>query len=181
MKRQGHTFNNKRHVSPQLQSADCCGESSNDAGTLPSCSVASRGGEHPQIIKHMFFFGLESTQLACRHHFHRNIHGKKINKWSILTFFWPWPWRDPPPSTPLEGHCSCVSLRIWFWGGHLASLLDKLTWQAVTCQVIWRGAEGEGDKSTWQAQLVKLTCQVPLVLKRKCRTLEKVSRFSELS
>jgi len=33
--------------------------------------------------------------------------------------------------------------------------------------MIWWGAGGEGDKSTWQAQLVKLTCQVPLVLKRK--------------
>ena len=51
MKRQEHTVNNKSHVSPQALSTDCCGESTNDAATLPSCSMASRGGEHPKIIQ----------------------------------------------------------------------------------------------------------------------------------
>ena len=76
MKRQEHTVNNKRHVSPQVLSTDCCGELTNDAVTLPfflfikstqlaclvqqerTCfSVAPRGGEHPKIIQ--------------EHHFHR--------------------------------------------------------------------------------------------------------------
>jgi len=47
---------------------------------------------------------------------------------------------------------------------------DKLTWQAVTCQVIWGGAGCEGDKPTWQAQLVRFH----LFPKHKCRTLPKV-------
>jgi len=124
--------------------------------------------------KTYFFFGLESTQLACRHCFHQKMYGnKKIKKWSILTFF---SGHDRDLTTPLAPllRASWDRLRTWFWGGHLASWLDKLTWQVVTCQVIWRGAGGEGDKSTWQAQLVKLTCQVPLVLKNKCRTLTKL-------
>jgi len=37
-----------------------------------------------------------------------------------------------------------------------------LTWHTVTCQVIWGGAGGECDHSSWQAQLDNLTCQVPL-------------------
>ena len=41
------------------------------------------------------------------------------------------------------------------------------TWQVTTYQVIWRGARGQGDKSTWEAQLVKFH----LCPKHKCRTL----------
>jgi len=43
-------------------STDCCGGFTNDAVTLPCCSVASRGGEHPKIIQ--------------EHHFIRNLYGK---------------------------------------------------------------------------------------------------------
>jgi len=45
------------------------------------------------------------------------------------------------------------------WYDDCSSRLDKSTWQFVTCQVIiWRGARGQGDKSTsW------LVCQVELV------------------
>jgi len=42
---------------------------------------------------------------------------------------------------------------IW-WFDKLIWWFDK-TWQAVNCQVISRGGGGEGDKSTWQVQLVK--------------------------
>jgi len=48
----------------------------------------------------------------------------------------------------------------------LGGSADKLTWQAVTCPLIWREAGGKGDKSTWQAQLVKFH----LLSKHRCRT-----------
>jgi len=160
MKRQEHTVNSKRHVSHQVLSTDCCGESTNAEATLPSCSVGSRNGEHRKIVPRTSF----STE---------KFWAKKIKKWLILTSLaktvtWP-------PPVPLWGS-SCDSLQMWFEGGHLSSWLDKLTWQAVTWQVIRRGAGGEGDKSTWQSQLVKLTCQGPLVLKNKCRTLSNMLR-----
>jgi len=86
---------------------------------------------------------------------------KKIKRWSILTFFlamtvtWP---SSLYPSGGFLGMCSNAR----FEGGHLSSWLDKLTWHTVTYQVIWGGAGGEFDHSTWQAQLDNLTCQVPL-------------------
>jgi len=88
--------------------------------------------------------------------------GKKLTSDQFWHFFWPRPWPFPPvPLWGLLGQLAGVVL-----GGHLSTGFDNLTWQAVACQVIWRGAGGEGARSTWQAQLVKLTCQVPLVLKR---------------
>jgi len=41
------------------------------------------------------------------------------------------------------------------WYDDLSSWLDKSAWQVITCQVIWRRARGQVDKST--CQLVKLT------------------------
>jgi len=76
MKRQEHTVDNKRYVSPQVLSADCCGESFNDAVTLSSCLVGSRGGEDPKILE-VFFLVLESTQLEYEHDFHPKNYGKK--------------------------------------------------------------------------------------------------------
>jgi len=44
-----------------------------------------------------------------------------------------------------------------------SSWLDKSTWQVITCQVIWRGARGQGDKSTCRVNLPSwLVCQVEL-------------------
>ena len=76
-------------------------------------------------------------------------------------------WRDTPPQVPLGGFFRQLGHVIG--GGHLSSWLDKLTWQDVTCQVIWRQAGGEGDKSTWQTLVVKFH----LCPKHKCRTLRK--------
>jgi len=50
------------------------------------------------------------------------------------------------------------------WYDDCSSWLDKSTWQVITCQVIWRGARGRGDKSTCQVNLSSwLVCQVELV------------------
>ena len=66
---------------------------------------------------------------------------EKIKKWSILTF---WFGDDydlaPPPRT--SGGKFLGQLAHVILGG----LPVKLTWQAVTCQVIWRGAVGKGDR-----------------------------------
>jgi len=118
--------------------------------------VASFGWEHRKIII------ISRTSLSPK-----KIGPKNEELIDFDLFFWQWPWPDPPPpGTPLGG--SWDSLRMWCKGVRHPSWLDNLTWQAVTCQVIWRGAGGEDDKTTWQAQLVKLTCQVrqvPLVPK----------------
>jgi len=39
------------------------------------------------------------------------------------------------------------------WYDDYSSWLDKSTWQMITCQVIWRGARKQGDKSTCQVDL----------------------------
>jgi len=92
---------------------------------------------------------------------------KKKNMWQIYhfktTFMCPrstaWvPFDSVRPSTPLGG----------FLGGAQTQDFRGITFQVdltiwlVTCQVIWEGAGGECDQWTWQAQLVNLTCQVPL-------------------
>ena len=61
MKRQDHTINSNRHVSPHILSIVCCGESTYAAVTLPSRSLASRCGEHRKIIPRTFFL------MFCRH------------------------------------------------------------------------------------------------------------------
>jgi len=145
IKRQERTVNSERHVSPQVLSTDCCGESFNDAVTLPSCSVASPGGEdYKTIQERLFWFGLESTQLACRHHFLQKNHGMTVGSDLI-----------PPPQYPSRGLLRQLVNGIW--GGLPCNLtwplrsLDKwrlsplqITWQVkvVTCQVIWRSAGG---------------------------------------
>jgi len=108
------------------------------------------------------------------HHFHRKIQNNK----KVIDFdlFFGHDRDLTPPPVPLLGG-SWDRLRMWFLEGHLASWLDQLTWHAVTRQVIWRGGRGEGEKSTWQAQRVKLTYQVPLVFKRKCRTLNPTTDY----
>jgi len=60
-------------------------------------------------------------------------------------------------------HVACLRMcRILylFW-------FDK-TRKPVTCHTIWREAGGDGEKSTWQAQLVFHSCP-----RHKCRTLRK--------
>ena len=51
------------------------------------------------------------------------------------------------------------------WYEDCASWLDKSTWQVITCQVNWRVARVQGDKSTCQVDLSSwLICQVELVI-----------------
>jgi len=54
----------------------------------------------------------------------------KIKKWSILTFFWTWPWLPPPPTCPLGGvlgtACGCDFRGVTFQVD-LTSWLDKLS------------------------------------------------------
>jgi len=90
---------------------------------------------------------------------------KKLKSDWFWPFFWPWPWPDPPPRYPsgvLGTACGCDFRGVVFQVD-FTSWLDKLS------LFKWFGEEPEreDDKSTWQAQLVKLTCQVPLVVKTK--------------
>ena len=139
MKRQEHTVNNKSHVSPQALSTDCCGESTNDAATLPSFSVAPRDGEHPKIVR--------------EHHFHR----KKWKSDRFWPVWWPWPWPDPPPSTPLNG-----------FSGQLANVIlggspFKLTWQVDLTSCHLSSDLKMGRRRGWQVNLTSATCQIWLV------------------
>jgi len=101
IKRQEHTVNSKRHVSPPILSTDCCGKSTNAAATLPSCSVASRGEEHRKIIpKNMIF-----TEFLWQQN-------KKVIDFDIFLGHH----HDlPPPSVPLWGSSQAWdSLRMRF-------------------------------------------------------------------
>jgi len=50
------------------------------------------------------------------------------------------------------------------WNDDCSCWPDKSIWQVITCQVIWRLARGQGDKSTCQVNLSSwLVCQVELV------------------
>jgi len=121
MKRQEHTLNDKRHVSPQVLSTDCCGESTNDAATRPSFTVTSRGGEHPKIVQ--------------GYHFYRNFLGKTLKG----DRFWPFlgPCRDltpPPPHYPSYGvvgtTCECYFRRV-------TSQVDLTSWLDKQSLVKW--------------------------------------------
>jgi hypothetical protein len=85
MKRQEHTVNSKRHVSPSVLYTDCCGESINAAATPPICNVISSA-------------------------FHRKFFGnffKKVIDFDLDIF---WPDLDPPqyPSGGVLGTaCGC--------------------------------------------------------------------------
>jgi len=84
---------------------------------------------------------------------------------------------NPPPSTPLG----------WFFG-QLADVIlggspRKLTWQVDLTSCHLSSNLKRGRRWWWQVNLtsaVKLTCQVPLVLDRKCRTLNLQARFCKL-
>jgi len=115
MKRQEHTVNSKRHVSHQVLSTDCCGESTNAEATLPSCSVGSRNGEHRKIVPRTSF----ST---------KKFWAKKLKSdwfWPV----WPRPWPDPPqyPSGGvLATACRCDFRGVTFQVD-LTSWLDQLS------------------------------------------------------
>jgi len=50
------------------------------------------------------------------------------------------------------------------WYEDCSNRLEKTTWQVITCQVIWRGVRGQGDKSTCQVNLSSwIACQVEVV------------------
>ena len=50
------------------------------------------------------------------------------------------------------------------WYDDCSNWFDKSTWQVITCQVNWRGARGQGDKSKCQVNLSSwLVCQAELV------------------
>jgi len=62
---------------------------------------------------------------------------------------------DPPSQDPGEGFFRQLA-HVILGGSPFKLNLTSQTWQVdLTCQVTWREARGEGDQSTWQAQLVK--------------------------
>ena len=69
---------------------------------------------------------------------------KRDQFWPVIR---PWPWPGPPRRTP----------------GISGGSPDKLTWQAVTFQVIWSlgRARGEVDKGTCQVPLARKIMYVP--------------------
>ena len=160
MKRQEHTVYSKRYVSPHVLSTDCCADSTNAAVTLPSCNAASRGGEHRKIISRTSFSP------------------KKIKKWWILTLFLAMTVTWPLPPVPLWGVrgtvCGCdfrgVTFDVTCWQLVYKFWLDKLSF----VKSFEEGSEARmtSQLDSWQAQLVQFLCQVPLVLKRKCRTVQ---------
>jgi len=143
MKRQDHTINSKRHVSPHVLSTDCCGESINAAATLPSCSVASRGKEHLKIIQ--------------EHQFHLKILGKKNQKWPILNIFLAMTVAWPPPKYPSWGVLGQLGDVIW------GESLCKLTWQVelTSCHLSSEWLK-RGWRRGWQVNFTSTTCQVDL-------------------
>jgi len=134
MKRQEHTVNSKRHVSPSVLYTDCCGESINAAATPPICNVISSA-------------------------FHRKFFGNFLKKWSILTstFFGL---TLTPPSIPLGGFLGQLADVIV--GGSSFKLTGQLACQAVTCQVISFFDLKTGRRRGWKVNLTSATCQVPL-------------------
>ena len=65
------------------------------------------------------------------------------------------------------------------WYQDCSSWLNKSTWQVITCQVIWRGVRGQGDKSTCQVNLSSwLVCQMEVVTaSRICHSRKKFRQF----
>ena len=107
----------------------------------------------------------EHLKIIPRTSFHRNCFGKKNKKWSILTFFLAMTVTWPPPQPSQGGFLGQIA-GVILWGSPC-----RLTWQVDLTSCHLSIDLKRGRRRGWQINLTSATCQVPLALKRKCRTL----------
>jgi len=79
---------------------------------------------------------------------------------SPTSFTWPWP--DPPPSAPLGEFLEQLA------GVILGGSPFRLTWQVDLTSCHLSSDLKRGRRRGLQVNLTSATCQVPLVLRRKC-------------
>ena len=159
MKRQEHTVNSNRHVSPHvLQVYRLLWRIHQRlSNTTKSKSGLSLWRTSQNNSKNFFIWCFANTRIARQLHLSPKFFWGKNNKWIHFDlFFGPWPWPDPPPQDP-SGRFLRQLAHVILGGSPF-----KLTWQVELTSCHLSSDLKRGRKRGWQVNLTSATCQVQL-------------------
>ena len=97
-----------------------------------------------------------STQKIAKNIISPKTIGEKNRSDRFWPLFGPWPWPDPPPSTPQGGFLSQLA------GAILGGSPRKLTWQVDLTSCHLSSDLKRGRRRGWQGNLTSTACQVDL-------------------